>query len=184
MRKAWEANWDENTPMYRDMMELEQIDKDWDKFEGRGGVKIDKTATSPYWYDFKRSFYLGTSKDFARDFWLLYLAKYSSYMKIGEPGAEKKARQYMKTRLKALNPNPHVIVNAKTKVQKENAAQWLRWLKRHPRSDEIIKKAIESENAYNERFKKYIHEELLYHTRKMNLSNLAAGFDFKSIYSK
>ena len=184
LRKTWEANWDENTPMYRNMMELKQIDKDWEKFEGRGGIQMTKTARSPYWYDFQRSLYLGTSKDFARDFWLLYIATYSSYMRTGEINPEKKARQYMTTRLKDLNPNPHVIVNAKTKPQKEKAVKWRRWLERHPRSDEIIKKAIESEIAYNERFKKYVHEELLYHTRKMNLSNLAAGFDFKSIYSK
>ena len=120
--------------------------------------EMQKNELSPYYKDFKDSFYLeniftGKEKDeFAEQFFATFFAIAHDRVRFGRPMdvAFKEAESMMKSKLRQLNPNKGSL-NKSSKKGKMNSLEFIKWLQQSKDAKELTMTLFEAEAEYKKR---------------------------------
>jgi len=168
-----------NNPLNRDRIRISKLYRDFMDEKGQSMPKdMEGNELSPYYEDFKNSFYLGDEEDFAKQFYSTFFAVAHDRYRTGDPMniAFKKAFSIMKSKLKTLNPNKGSLFKS-GKEGKRNSMKFIKWLQQHRDADKITMTLFEAEAQYKARLNDYT-SKLKHYAKKFNVQNYYNDFNW------
>jgi hypothetical protein len=168
-----------NNPLNRDRIRINKLYQEYKEDIGKPGPEdIQRTELSPYYEDFRNTFYLGTEEEFAKQFYLTFFAVAHDRVRQGYSMdfAFKDANSQMKSKLKTLNPN-RASLNKTSKEGKMASMLFINWLQKHPDAKDLTNRLFEVEAEYKNKLGK-IMSKLGHYSKKFNVMSYYDKFNW------
>ncbi len=168
-----------NNPLNRDRIRINKLYQEYKEDIGKPGPEdIQRTELSPYYEDFRNTFYLGTEEEFAKQFYLTFFAVAHDRVRQGYSMdfAFKDANSQMKSKLKTLNPN-RASLNKSSKEGKMASMLFINWLQKHPDAKDLTNRLFEVEAEYKNKLGK-IMSNLGHYSKKFNVMSYYDKFNW------
>tara|TARA_R100000152_G_C6781771_1_gene217060 strand:- start:49 stop:7203 length:7155 start_codon:yes stop_codon:yes gene_type:complete len=168
-----------NNPLNRDRIRINKLYQEYKEDIGKPGPEdIQRTELSPYYEDFRNTFYLGTEEEFAKQFYLTFFAVAHDRVRQGYSMdfAFKDANSQMKSKLKTLNPN-RASLNKSSKEGKMASMLFINWLQKHPDAKDLTNRLFEVEAEYKNKLGK-IMSKLGHYSKKFNVMSYYDKFNW------
>jgi len=140
--------------------------------------EMQKNELSPYYKDFKDSFYLQGKEEFAEHFFATFFAIAHDRVRFGRSMdvAFKEAESMIKGKLRQLNPNKGSLYKS-SKKGKRNSLEFIKWLQQSKDAKELTMTLFESESEYRKRLIEFM-KHLPVYARKHNIKNFYDDHDW------